>query len=215
MTPPEPTATSTATGSAVPLSTMIDLGSDCTADVHHTGGSGSCERAANAVYQPAAVVLCQERCMTTVPHEGLGRGRHATCDRQHPPRHTPRSVVGRRSRQRAGCGSCVLWSHLDDPETRSRYQPTDSRLVINMPHAGHAHAANLFMTPRRGPDIDPERRRPRRQRRRLSELLRFERPGRTVSAALTPQPVVMQRRSIMQFPPDRPSGDLGSTMQRS
>ena len=87
------------------------------------------------------------------------------------------------------------------------YHRVDPELLMNMPHAGHAHAANLFMTPRRGPDIDPERRRPRRQRRRVSELLRFKRPGRTVPAALTPRPVLMHRRSVMQVLPDQPTGD--------
>ena len=87
------------------------------------------------------------------------------------------------------------------------YHRVDPQLLMNMPYAGHAHAANLFMTPRRGPDIDPERRRPRRQRRRLSELLRFKRPGRTVPAALTPRPVLMHRRSVMQVLPDQPTGD--------
>ena len=94
------------------------------------------------------------------------------------------------------------------------YLAVDRQLPMNMPHAGHAHAASLFVSPRQGSGNIPHHRKPPRDRRRLSELFRLKRSPRAVPHALVPQPV-MNRRPVMQVLPDHPSSDLRSTLRRS
>jgi hypothetical protein len=87
----------------------------------------------------------------------------------------------------------------------------DPQLLFAMPHAGHAHAAALFVTPRNGSGNHPQHRKPPRERRRLAGLFRFKRSPRAASLAPLPQPV-MTRRPVMQVLPDHRSSDLRSTM---